>query len=201
MKKIPKGQFGYIKYEKKKRILITVLMFAIPLLLFFTGYHLKGTRKNYFTLIAILGCLPAGKCAVSMVLICLQKPMKQELYDAISPHVRDMTVLYDSVVSAYEGNTQLPCILISGLNVACYCEDEKVDTAFVENHIKKILQGNSYRANVKVFTNLEHFLRRVDEIYDHREEWEASVTFKPDPRYPDATRNELVKHVIMAISV
>ncbi|MDO5539099.1 MAG: hypothetical protein Q4F83_03355 [Eubacteriales bacterium] len=201
MKKVAKGNFGYIRDQKKRRIIITIIMFSIPLVIYFTGLLQTHTRKNLFTLVAILGCLPASKSAVGMILICLQKPMEKVLYDKILPHVRDLTVIYDTVVSAYEKNTQLPCIVISGLNVICYCEDTKVNSSFVESHIKKILQSNGYKANVKIFTDLNHFLRRVDELYAHREELEKDVPFTPDERYPDATRNELVKAVLLAISV
>lgn len=201
MKKTLKGDYGYIRYQKKRRIIVTLIMFAIPLLLYFTGLYQTHTRKNLFTFVAILGCLPASKSAVGMILMCLQKPMEKELYDKIRPHIHDLTVIYDTVVSAYEKNTQLPCIVISGLNVACYCEDAKVKASFVEEHIKKILSANGYKANVKIFTDLNKFLRRADELYAHREEWEKDVPFVPDERYPDATRNELVRAVILAISV
>lgn len=201
MKKVKKGEYGYISYQKKVRVLMTLALFAIPIVIFITGYVQTGTRKNLFTFVAIMGCLPASKCAVGMIMMLLQKPMKADLYKRIKEHVRDMTVIYESTVSAYEKNTQLPCIVISGLNVVCYCEDPKVDTAFTEQHIKKILQGNSYKANVKIFTDLKAYLRRLDELYVHRAEHEAAVAFEPDERYPDATRNELVKHVIMAISL
>ena len=33
-----KGDFGYLSSEKKKRILITSILFAVPLLIFFTAY-------------------------------------------------------------------------------------------------------------------------------------------------------------------
>lgn len=201
MKKTAKGEYGYIRYQKVKRIIVTIIMFAIPLIIFFTGYVQTHTRKNLFTFVAILGCLPASKSAVGMILICLQKPMEKALYDKILPHVQGLTVIYDTVVSAYEKNTQLPCIVVSGLNVACYCEDAKVNASFVEEHIKKILQSNGYKANVKIFTDLKVFLRRLDELNTHREEWEKDIPFTPDDRYPGATRNDLVKAVILAISV
>lgn len=201
MKKVKKGDYGYIGYEKKKRILITVVAFAIPLVIYMTGLWQTGTRKNLFTFVAIMGCLPAAKCAVSMILICIQKSMTPELYKQIEAHVRDMTVIYEATVSSYEKNLSMPCIVITGLNVVCYCDNAKADAAFAEKHIKKILQGNSYRANVKVFKDLKPFLKRLDELYPNHEEHEAGVPFTPDERYPDMTRNEIIKHIIMAISV
>lgn len=201
MKKIEKGNYGYVRYQKKRRVLITAVLFAIPVAIFLTGYFQTGTRSNLFTFVAIMGCLPASKSAVGMILMLLQKPMQPALYEECRAHVKDMTVLYEVCVSSYEKNIPLPCIVVSGLNVVCCSLDEKLDTAFVEKHIKKILQGNGYRADVKVFTDKKRFLRRVDELYAHRVEWEADVPFTPDERYPDATRNELVKQVLLCICV
>ena len=192
MKKVEKGAYGYINHQKKRRVIFTAVLFAIPVLIFLTGYFHTGTRKNLFTFVAIMGCLPASKCAVSMILMLMQKPMERALYNEISSHVKDMTVIYEATISSYEKNMPMPCIVISGLNVVCYSTDKKVDPSFAATHIKKILQGNGYRSNVKVMTELKPFLRRIDELYAHRKEWEAEVPFKPDERYPDASRNELV---------
>ena len=201
MKKVAKGQFGYINYAKKKNILITLVMFAIPVLIFVTGLIQTGKRENLFTFVAIMGCLPAAKAAVGMILICMQKPLDKKLHEEMQIHVKDMTVLYESVISSYERNIPLPCIVVSGLNIICYTTDTKLDTKFAEDHIKKILSGNGYKSNVKIFRDLKSFYKRLDELYSHHLEMEASVSFEPDERYPDLSRNELVKHVLMAISV
>ena len=36
-RKIRKGDYGYIRAERKRRILITAILFAVPLLIFFTA--------------------------------------------------------------------------------------------------------------------------------------------------------------------
>ena len=69
--KIEKGDFGYIRSQKKKRILITCCLFAITLLIYFTGLIQTKTRLNMFTFVAIMGCLPAGKSAVGMIMILM----------------------------------------------------------------------------------------------------------------------------------
>ena len=201
MAKIQKRDFGYIKSQRKNTVAITILMFAIPLVIFLTGLYITHTRKNMFTLVAILGCLPASKFAVNMIMIWLQKPISQQQHDEIASHVKDMTVIYEATVSAYEKNTPFVSIVVSGLNVIGLTEAPKADPAFAEKHIKKILQGNGFKANVKVFTDQKQFLRRVDELYPDHLEKEAQVPFTQDERYPNATRNELVKAVILAISI
>ena len=51
-----KGEFGYIKSQKIKRGLITLVMFAIPIIIFLTGLFITKTRLNMFTFVAIMGC-------------------------------------------------------------------------------------------------------------------------------------------------
>ena len=48
-----KGEFGYIKSQKIKRGLITLVMFAIPIIIFLTGLFITKTRLNMFTFVAI----------------------------------------------------------------------------------------------------------------------------------------------------
>lgn len=45
MKKVNKGDYGYIRYEKKKRLLITVALFLIPLAAFLAAFLITGTKK------------------------------------------------------------------------------------------------------------------------------------------------------------
>ena len=47
-----KGEFGYIKSQKIKRGLITLVMFAIPIIIFLTGLFITKTRLNMFTFVA-----------------------------------------------------------------------------------------------------------------------------------------------------
>lgn len=201
MKRKKKGEYGYTKSERIKRVIITAIMFLIPLIIFFTGLYLNHTRKNILTLVAIMGCLPASKVAVDMILIFLQKPLSSDLYATLSSHIKDMTVIYESTITTYEKTARFCCIVISGLNVVGYSEDPKMDARYMETHIKKIIQGNGYRANVKIFTDLKPYLKRIDEIYANHEEAEAQVPFKPDENYPDASRNDIVKAILLAISV
>ena len=200
MKRAQKGSYGYIRAEQKRRGLITVIAFAIPVLIFLTGYAYTHTRNNLFTFVAIMGCLPASKCAVGMIMILLQKPISQELYAQVEEHAKGLTVIYEATVSSYEKNIPLPCIVVCGTHVVCYTPKLNVDTGFAEKHIQDMLKGNGYRCSVKVLTDRKQFLRRVDELSSHRQEWE-NAPFRPDERYPDATLSELVKQLILCICI
>ncbi len=58
-KKISKGNFGYFKSEKKRRLIITAILFAVPLFIFFTSWIYFKTRMTVWTVVAVVGCLPA----------------------------------------------------------------------------------------------------------------------------------------------
>ena len=50
-------------------------------------------------------------------------------------------------------------------------------------------------------TELKPYLERLDYLNEHKEELERDIVFEPDSRYPDLSREELIKHVILAISL
>ena len=56
-----KGEFGYIKSQKIKRGLITLVMFAIPIIIFLTGLFITKTRLNMFTFCGDHGVYPGDQ--------------------------------------------------------------------------------------------------------------------------------------------
>ncbi len=202
IKNVQKGKFGYLKAQRKKQLLITAILYAAPLLLFFTGLWQTGTRKNLFTMIAIVGCLPACKWTVNLVMLFLQKPITKELYETIKKHEGTLVMAYEMTVTAYEKNTSIAAIAICGNEIIGYTQDEKADTAFVEKHITNILQKNHfYGVHIKIIKDLKKFTERMDQLNKRSEELKKGIKFVPDETYPDLSREELICHTILAISL
>lgn len=199
--KAAKGDFGYIKAQKKKRTLVTAILFLIPLIIFFTGLHETGTRLNLFTFVAIMGCLPASRSAVGMIMMLMQKPIDPEVYQKVEARAGNLTRAYELTVSAYEKNTPLDSLVVCGYHVVGYTSSQKADTAFAENHIKEILKGNGFRADVKIFKDIKPYLERVSFLAKNQEEMEKDIPYTPKETYPELSRSELVKHTILAISI
>ena len=85
--KVRKGNSGYIRYEKKKRLLVTLGMFVMPLLILIAGLIIcKGDKNNIFTVIAVVGCLPGCKSMVGLIMMMMQKPASRETVEEISSH-------------------------------------------------------------------------------------------------------------------
>ena len=68
-----KGEMNYINTQKKYEIIRTILYFSVSLILFIAGYVTTKTKLNVLTIVAILGCLPASKSAVNMIMFLKYK--------------------------------------------------------------------------------------------------------------------------------
>ena len=98
----------------------------------------------------------------------------------------------------YEKSAFIDAFAICGNLVVGYSSDPKIDAAFMETEAQKILKGNGYRANVKIFKDLKPFLDRLDSMNEHKESLEEGIKFRPDERYPELSRNEPVSYTHLA---
>ena len=195
-KKISKGNFGYFKSEKKRRLIITAILFAVP---FFTSWIYFKTRMTVWTVVAVVGCLPACKSMVSLIMILKCRPMDAGLYQKIQEHQGSLDMAYELYMTFYEKSAYIDAVAVCGNTVAAYSSDPKIDASFMETNSQKIIRKNGYKATVKIFTDLRPFLERLDSMNDHKESLEEGIKFTPDEKYPDLSRNELIRQTILAI--
>ena len=81
MKKVQKGEYGYIHSQKICRSLITFILLLIPVVIFFIGLAIYHKREDMFTFVAIMGCLPGCRYAVGMIMMLLQKETDPAVYE------------------------------------------------------------------------------------------------------------------------
>ncbi len=202
VKKVRKGNFGYISYEKKKRLLVTVGLFLIPLAIYVSGYLYHGTTKNLLTVVAIVGCLPACKSTVGVIMMMMQKPMKKELYEQAKKAHGNLTGGYELVMTAYEHTTPVNAIIVCGDQIVGYTPDGKADPAYLEKHISRIMAANGYTSvHVKIMKEFRQYLQRVSAICERQDHYREGIVFTPDERYPELSRDELIYHTLLAISL
>lgn len=198
-RKAAKGDFGYIRAERKRKIIITAVLLAVPLLIFFTALLYFKTRMTIWTVVATVGCLPACKSLVNVIMLFRCHPMDEKIYHEIEQHAGNLTMSYEMYMTFYEKNAFIDAFAICGNLVIGFSSDPKIDVSFMETEAQKILKGNGYRATVKIFRDLRPYLERLDSMNEHKESLEEGIKFRPDERYPDLSRNELIKHTILAI--
>lgn len=193
--------YGYIRYEKWKRLLVTVILFAIPLTAYAAAYLITKTNKNIITIIAMVGCLPACRALVNMIMMWLQKPMKESLYKEIDAHRGNLEVTYETYLTTYDKSVFVESFAVCGNKVIGYTTHMDGSTQFIEDHVRGILKQNGYKVEVKVYKELKPYLERMDYLNEHKQELEQNIPFTPDERYPDLSRDQLIKHTILAISL
>ena len=177
-RKTKKGDFGYFNSEKKRRLLITAGLFSLPLLIFFVAWAVNGTR---------------------MIMILLRHPMDEKLYKEIRKHAGDLVMSYEMYMTFYEKSGYLDAVAVCGNTVVGYTCDPKADIAYLAEQSQKIIRKNGYKVDVKILRDLKPYLERLDSMNEHKESLRNGIKFTPDERYPDLSREELIKHTILAI--
>ena len=78
-----KGQYGYIKKQRNRVIIWTVILFVIAFSLFIAGYVMTKTKKNLLTIVAVLGLLPASKSLVNAIMFWRAKGCSEAFYHKV----------------------------------------------------------------------------------------------------------------------
>ena len=153
-----KGRPGYLDSQKKKEILKTAMMFGLVIAIMATGYLTTHTKKNLLTVVAVLGCLPAGKSLVGVI-------TRQKEAEEIGRVAGTLPVVYDLVVTSYEKIMPIDCMTVSDHVMIGYTRSKKTDPAYAQKHITQILSQNGYqKMTIKIYENYETFLQRLREL-------------------------------------
>ena len=172
-------------------------MFAIPLVIYVTGYIQTKTRLNLFTFVAILGCLPASRSMVGLIMIFMQKPVGQEQYEREQKAAGSLLAGYEMIFTAYEHTTLVTALVICGAHVVCHTMDDKMDPASLEKHISRLLAANGFSdAQVKVLKDEKTYLQRIAELNRKQEQLRGT---EMDPNHPTWTYEEGIYQTLLAI--
>lgn len=161
--KIKKGDAGYIRSRKKKVIIKTVLQFGIVVALLLLGIWQTGDRMNLLTVVAVLGCLPASKSLVELIMIVPHHSISEEMAAEIELNTEQLTRAFDMVLTSEKKIMPIDSVVISDNTICGYTSSPKVDTNFAAEHIKKYLHANKFsKVSVKIFDNYTQFVTRAE---------------------------------------
>ena len=198
MKRVAKGKFGYTLSHRKWQILKMSLYIALALAVFLLGLIVTKTTKNVLSIVAIVGALPISKEMVGVIMSYKRKPMEKALYEQISAKAGDLEQIYELLFTTQEKSYGVEAAIVEGRDVICYTVDPKCEVQVLQKHLLKMLDANGHKQNVKVYTDLKKFLDRVADL-ERREKEE--IPYKQNPTYPDLNRDQLVKHLLLALSI
>ena len=160
-----KGTENYIDIQKRYEILRTALYFGVSLALFAAGYFQTKSRLNLLTVVAVLGCLPASKSAVSAVMFLRFRSCGTETAREIKAHSQGLTVLFDCVFTSYKKNFRVSHLAVRGNTVCGFTEDTDFPEQEFYRHISDILKLDGHKdVSVKIFTSLPKYIDRLEQM-------------------------------------
>lgn len=196
--KLAKGTYGYLYRNKIKAWKRAALMLSVPAVIFLAAWILHGTRENVMTVVAIVGCLPGCNQVVRAILASRYHSMESVLWEQVEAERGSLPVLYENVFTSYETNYYVDCIVVAGREIIGYSSDPGLDPAKAAEHIRSMLKNSSYKQNVNILKDQKKYLERIHALSKAETE---RVPFKEDDRYPGFTRDEIILHLLMAISL
>lgn len=160
-----RGGKNYINSQKKYEILRTLLYFGISISLFAAGYIQTKSTMNLLTIVAVLGCLPASKSAVSAIMFLRFRSCKESVIEAAQAHSQGLYCLYDMVFTSYKRNYIVGHLAVRGYTVCGFSEEEKFPEEEFRKHIGNYLKLDGHMdVTVKIFTNLDKYTERLEQM-------------------------------------
>jgi len=160
-----KGTPNYLKEQRIYEIIRTILYFAISISLFIAGYMATKTKTNLLTIVAVLGCLPACKSLVSVIMFCRFRGLPSEEIPAFQKASDTLVQLYDMVFTGYDKTYVVSHLVIKGDTVAGYTNQKDFDEKGFQGHIGNLLKADGLtNVTMKIFTDQNSYFRRIGEM-------------------------------------
>lgn len=175
-----KGTYGYIARQRRWEIIKTIAMFAVSISLYVAGYVATKSNKNLLTLVAVLGCLPASKSAVNMIMFFKAKGCSAGMKEAIGERAKGLSERYDLYLTSYAKNFQISHLVMKGKSMVGITEQDSFDESACQQHLKTLFSQNGiHDVTVKIFQDREKYLERVKSLQesamDDKKEFDEKV--------------------------
>lgn len=160
--KAVKGNYGYLTAKRRQVLLRTILFFGISLALFIAGYATTGTRKNLLTVVAVLGCLPACKSMVQLIMLFRAKGCGEEAHRALAPLEGRLIGMYDLYFTSYQKNFAISHMVVDGKVILGYAQKGDCELKACEEHLQTMLrQGGFKDMTIKLSDDIEKYAQQL----------------------------------------
>lgn len=168
MEKIQKGKYGYLNSKRKTETIKSLLMFALVFAIFIVGYISTGTKKNLLTVVAVVSVLPAAKQLTTTVLYYKYPSQSAEAHERIAKEIKNITSVYDIVITSYDKITELLHVAIMGKTIIGFSQKEKTNEKEAADFIKNTLERNGHKGvSVKIYKDENAYIIRLKEMQEN----------------------------------
>ena len=165
-----KNTYGYIDSQKKYELIRTIVYFGISLSLFIAGYVTTKSKMNLLTVVAVLGCLPASKSLVSVIMFFRHHSCSKDTQNAVARFDNKLDCLYDLVFTTEKVTYVIAHAAYKAKCLVMYAE-KTINTAGLEAHLQEYMKKAGISGvNVKVYSDLEKYYTRLSGMTDLKKE-------------------------------
>ncbi len=173
MKKIERGRYGYVSFLKKRKLLITICLFAVSLLLIILGFVFGGkSRESIFTVIGIVSVLPAAKALVGYIVFHPYNTFPISEYDVLMEFDREEYALYDFIMTSTEKVMNIYALVPAKEKVFLLLGDENKYPEYTRSYVSKILKGKLLMKEVVVVKSAKELIEKAKEPLTNPDEEE-----------------------------
>ncbi len=162
---VKKGCYGYIRNHRAVAAVRTLLFFAVSVSLYIVGYETTGTSRNLLTIVAVLGCLPACKSAVNLILFLRASGCGEELRKELEVYDGEFTVFYDMYFTSYQKNYAVSHMALKGGVLCGITEDPRCDPAEAQKHLELMIRQEGIKnVTVKIDSDRKEYVDRLSRL-------------------------------------
>lgn len=159
-----KGTLGYIKSQQIFTSIRTVILFAMALGIYFIAYYTLHTNKSLWSVIAVLGILPAAKSLVNTIMFFRFRSLPTDDYTLYTDCAGACELLFENVLTTSEKSYYLPALLYKNHTFISFCNKKDEDIKKITEHIRDSLKLEKLDVTVKIFNTKEQFLERLSSL-------------------------------------
>lgn len=163
-----KGSYLYIKKQTIFEIIKTVFLFAMALGIFFIGYKTLGTKKSLWSVIAVLGLLPASKSLVETIMFLRFRSLNYEVFKIISDAAQNLPILYENIITTAKSTYFIDSLCYAKGSMILYYDGDIKNNKYIETHFSDVLKAGGHKnVSIKIYNNVEDYIIRLNEINEH----------------------------------
>lgn len=168
-----KGSFNYIRRLKRKTFIIAFTLYLLSITLFIIGIVTTGSKKNYLSIAAAIGILPAAKFTVWFIMAHTFIPISPEEYKKIS-NIFDSAVFYDLLLTNNTLVVNINALIVSNGCIYAFSKTNKNKAIkATESELSQLLS-----AKVQLYDNIDDFLAHTVGINNRQEDNDLVVKIK-----------------------